>query len=245
MFICDPGWNLVVADYCLHPDTEVECLGGRKTIKEVVNLVNDGKEIWTYCYRFDKKRIGLQKVTAGSKTGSNREVWKVTLDSGETVVATPEHKFMRRDGTYVELKNLQIGDSLMPFYSDYVKQGGKAVYRRINKSGSYGKIFEQKVLAEDILGLTKEDLKGFAIHHKDGLGVNNLPENLQIMTQSDHYSFHRKNESEEVKQKAARGSWSKSEEGRKVHAAKTREQWAKLSVEDRKLIAERDRKSVV
>ncbi len=49
------------------------------------------------------------------RTGVNREVWKVTLDNGEIIKSTPNHRFMLRDGNYKELKDLKLGESLMPF----------------------------------------------------------------------------------------------------------------------------------
>jgi uracil-DNA glycosylase family 4 len=233
------GFKIGLADYCLHPDTEVECLGGKKTIKEVVDRIDKGEEIWAYCYRFDKDRIGLDRVVAGRKTGLNKEVWEVLLDNGEKIVATPEHKFMRRNGEYVELKDLKPGDSLMPFYSRYSKcSGTKAVYKQIklysrDLTKSEALIDEHRLVLLDILGYTKNDLKGKCVHHVDSCGINNLPENLQVLLQSEHYSLHRKNETEEVKKRADRGSWTKTEIGRKVLSKQAKKSWGSRTPEER------------
>lgn len=232
-----PGGKIILADYCLHPDTNVECLGGKKTIKEIVDLVNKNKDVWVYSYRFDKKRMGLSKVIAGAKTGVNKEVWEVGLDNGESVIGTPEHKFMMRDGSYKELQNLRVGDRLMPFYERHKSFGGQAVYRQIRGNSqkySWKYIDEHKLVVLDVIGYDETYLKGKSIHHKDGCGINNFPENLQIMTQNDHYSFHRSNESLDTKLRAERGKWTQSETGREFLSNNTKLHWNCLGAEERK-----------
>ena len=41
------------------------------------------------------------------------EVVRLTLDNGESVVCTPDHRFMLRDGSYRQADALQAGDALM------------------------------------------------------------------------------------------------------------------------------------
>ena len=49
----------------------------------------------------------------------NASLVEVTLDNGEVLRCTPNHKFMLRDGTYREAQNLVENDSLMPLYRRY------------------------------------------------------------------------------------------------------------------------------
>ena len=51
------------------------------------------------------------------KSGHNATLVEVTLDNGEKIHCTPEHKFMLRDGTYCEAKNLHENQSLMSLYT--------------------------------------------------------------------------------------------------------------------------------
>ena len=68
-----------------------------------------------YTLRHDGK-IGLERAIHARVTKSDAEVVRVTLDNGEGIVCTPDHRFMRRNGSYVQATELAAGDSLMPLY---------------------------------------------------------------------------------------------------------------------------------
>src|SRR5262245_47170671 len=48
---------------------------------------------------------------------------RVVLDNGESIRCTPDHLFMKRDGTYSPAETLQPGTSLMPLYTQWDKDG--------------------------------------------------------------------------------------------------------------------------
>ena len=41
----------------------------------------------------------MERAIHARVTKTNAEVVRVTLDNGEAIVCTPDHRFMRRDGT--------------------------------------------------------------------------------------------------------------------------------------------------
>jgi hypothetical protein len=53
------------------------------------------------------------QITEFKITGQNQPVHKLTLHSGEEILATPYHTFILEDGTRVELKDLEKGQRLM------------------------------------------------------------------------------------------------------------------------------------
>lgn len=72
-------------------------------------------------------------------------------------------------------------------------QGGKSktrYYKTIRLSKKFY-VYEHRIVAEKMIG--RKLKKGEVIHHKDGNGFNNKPENLQIMTQKEHIQFHKSN----------------------------------------------------
>lgn len=99
--------NCQVVNPCFTGDTLVDTLYGKKSFIELL-----GKETLVYCYDGDK--ITISKMKNIRKTGTNQKVYKLTLDNGEVIKATSNHQFMLRNGSYRELKDLKIGDSLMP-----------------------------------------------------------------------------------------------------------------------------------
>src|SRR2546422_2355374 len=59
-------------------------------------------------------------------TKAHAKVIRVTLDNGESIVCTPDHRFMLRDGSYKAAADLTPADSLMPLYrkmSDMTEPG--------------------------------------------------------------------------------------------------------------------------
>jgi ketosteroid isomerase-like protein len=148
---------------CFHGDTVIKTPYGDKKIHELVGQSN----FPVYSYNHDSKRVELRTVKSVYESGKNVEVWKVTLDNGESVIVTPNHKFMKRDGSYCEVRDLAIGDSLMPFnerISDGPMPGRKQIYRN---DGSWE--FVYKMVAEWKRGQLP---KLHQVHHKDKVTVS-------------------------------------------------------------------------
>jgi DNA gyrase subunit B len=72
-----------------------------------------GKEHHCYTIRNDGK-IGIERAINARVTKKDAEVVRVTLDNGEMIECTPDHRFMLRDGSYRQATELGAGDSLMP-----------------------------------------------------------------------------------------------------------------------------------
>ncbi|MBR8837594.1 MAG: DNA topoisomerase (ATP-hydrolyzing) subunit B [Stigonema ocellatum SAG 48.90 = DSM 106950] len=101
---------------CFDGDTLVALADGRSlSFKEIVAEQAMGKEHFCYTIRNDGT-IGIEGIINPRMTKANAEVIKVTLDNGETLICTPDHRFMLRDGTYKPAAMLTPDDSLMPLY---------------------------------------------------------------------------------------------------------------------------------
>jgi len=175
---------------CVVGDTKIRTIDGMQTVKHIIDRVTLGEEVYVYGYNFNKKRIAASKVTAGGKTRKKAEVWKVTLDNGEVIIATPDHKFLLRDETYVPLKELKEGTSLMPFYEKTIKSSNsnsvkyKQIYLNNGKS-----TLEHNLIAEDVKGIQIKG-SGLVVHHNNSNGCCNSLKNLEIMSRADHMKIH-------------------------------------------------------
>ncbi|MBU2540314.1 MAG: DNA topoisomerase (ATP-hydrolyzing) subunit B [Candidatus Omnitrophica bacterium] len=100
---------------CFSGDTRVALVDGRHlSFRELVKEWARGKK--NYCYTIKENGIiGIEQILFPRVTQRNVKAIKVTLDTKEEVICTPDHKFMLRDGSYVEARNLQADMSLMPF----------------------------------------------------------------------------------------------------------------------------------
>ena len=112
---------------CLIGDTLIAVADGRNAVK-IKDLVGTDYPIYTV----KNSQVTIGNAVKTWKTRDHAEVWKLTLDDGSTCMATPDHKIMLRNGEYCQLKDLQPGQSLMPFNS-YVSNNR---YRQIASNTS-------------------------------------------------------------------------------------------------------------
>ena len=103
---------------CFAGETLVALADGRDlSLRDLVAEQARGVEHFCYTIRRDGK-IGLERALHARVTKRDAAVVAVTLDNGERIVCTPDHKFMLRDGSYREAARLGANDSLMPLYRD-------------------------------------------------------------------------------------------------------------------------------
>jgi len=102
---------------CLSLNTQIDLLDGRQVpLSDLILEYDQGKQNWTYSVSPEGEIVpGL--ISWAGVTRKNTDVLKITLDNGEEVIATPDHKFILRDGTKIEARDLKPQDSLMPFYT--------------------------------------------------------------------------------------------------------------------------------
>jgi len=219
---------------CLGGDTEVPCLDGK--IRSLHALAEANAEFWLYSV--DPTGIvvpGLARV----KYVGVRPAVEIALDNGEILTCSPEHRWVKRDGSFVETKALNVDDSLMPFRttSSVSKSrmargivGHEMVYHP--GLGCYG-LTHWAVMREMGLGCPSAEHVG---HHLNEDPRDNRPENLVWMLRDFHNKHHGKD-----KVQAMRLAWDKKwrsdPEFRRLHTKKSKEttlkQWAEMSPEER------------
>lgn len=129
-------------------------------------------------------------------TKRDAQVIKLTLDNGEEIVCTPDHRFMLRNGEYKAAENLTTQDSLMPLRRKASSQQEKGI--TINDYEMVWDPYSEKWLFTHMLAdwynrwqhvYTKSD--GDHCHHVDFNKRNNNPTNLQRLPKADHLALHR------------------------------------------------------
>jgi hypothetical protein len=183
-------------DYdCVGPDTIIPLPDGTNpTIKELAEKYKDKPQERFYVFSYDHETDSIKLGKAyhpRKKDGGNRKCWKVIFDNDQYIIGSAGHPFLMRNGEYKKLEHVKIGDSMMPFYQkDFYSHGYRHIY-----NFSKGWQSEHKIVAEQFNGSLKDN---FVVHHRDFNKGNNLPENLQVMTETDHKSYHAKLLSEKI-----------------------------------------------
>ncbi|MCG8432499.1 MAG: hypothetical protein MJA83_00535, partial [Gammaproteobacteria bacterium] len=106
-------WIIKGSIGCVTGDTKIPLLDG--TSVAIQDLVGK-EEFWVYSVNRESSRIEVARGHNARKTGDSVAVYKVVLDNGEFIETTNDHRFMKRDGSYVRAEDLLPGDSLMPLY---------------------------------------------------------------------------------------------------------------------------------
>ena len=98
---------------CLTGDTQIKLADGRIiTFEALLDEFNNGVE--NFCYSCDSEgNVTIEKILNVQKTKEVNQLIKITLNNGKIIECTPDHKFLFRDGTFIEAKDLKIDDSLM------------------------------------------------------------------------------------------------------------------------------------
>ena len=182
---------------CFAGDTEVALADGRNlSFEDIISEQIQGKEHFCYTIRNDGK-VGIERVLNPRRTKVNAEVIKVTLDNGEEIVCTPDHKFMVRDGSYIAAENLTQNDSLMPLYRKVssIQEPGITIegYEMTwDPASDYWQF--SHVLADRWnrwQGVYQKEDRTHC-HHVDFNKRNNNPTNLQRLSPEDHLELHRR-----------------------------------------------------
>lgn len=182
---------------CLTLDTKIKLLDGRNlTLNDVILEYESGNNNYTYTINEDGKIVPGKIIWAG-KTKFDK-IAKITLDNGEIIKCSYDHPFMTRSGDYIQAQNLNVGQSLMPLYSEITDtniekfknkklNGYEVIYCPYEEEWRYTHQIIAESFGHKING-------GKVIHHKDFNKLNNNPDNLDCsMSIKEHIKYHSEN----------------------------------------------------
>lgn len=106
-------------DFCLHEDTKIKLLNNEVlSIKDIYERFKNNEELWVYSVD-ENGDFKPGKVTDVWISGKVKNLIKVILDNDKEIITTPNHRYMLRDGSFLEASSLKEGQSLMPLYFSY------------------------------------------------------------------------------------------------------------------------------
>ncbi len=191
---------------CLTLDTKIPLLDGRTlTLQEMISEFEEGKQNWTYSINPNTGAVVPGLVSWAGVTRKDTETIKLTLDNGEVIVCTPDHKIPVQGRGKIEAKDLLPTDSLWPFNTRQEKinkrsPDGCALYNKVYNPETKDWDFVHRLVTKfmENAGVINEFVFNpkYAtkpknlIHHKDFNAENNSPENLWKMHNKDHSYYH-------------------------------------------------------
>lgn len=193
----DESFQLAGTNPCITSDTLIFTGDGRYLVpigKLYEEYIKDTENFNVPVLTWDDslQRTKFEKINWVQSTGV-KPVYEVHLDDGSYIKATKDHLFMLSNGRKVPLCELNIGDCLMPFharcYEEYSGYRNMLVNLNNGKTKNYYHLQSEYYFGTNLedFGRSKSSLN---VHHKDKNHMNNLPDNLEVITQSCHASEH-------------------------------------------------------
>lgn len=181
---------------CFTGDTRIKLLDGTNpTIKELYNrFKKDGKKFWVYSYDLEGDYAFMPRQCYNVQL--TKEVDKIAvvyLDNGEKVKCTVDHPFLTYEGDYTRADELKPGQRLRSFHYGFDKDGYEthadrnyrsAFYKDKNRTDKKGDNRTQRTVLQ-ALGY---NIEGIESHHKNGIKIDNRPDNLESREKGqDHF----------------------------------------------------------
>lgn len=170
-----PDTRIIEWIMCLSGDTKVPLLDGTiKTLKELhESHPEGGYEVYSCNYQDDT----VAGIVSKSSKFAKDQLYKVTLDDGTSYRGNLDHEFLCKDGVKRKLRDLRVGDSLMPFKTKYevvqrvLKQEGLIIkdLRTLYTNHTITSIEKDGV--EHVYCLTVPEYGNFAICDDDRQGI--------------------------------------------------------------------------
>lgn len=190
---------------CLDMNTRVPLLDGRTlTLTEISEeMIISDKPLWAYSCDPITGKFVPGKITWAGVSRPNAQVMRITLDNGETITCTPDHKFPVWNKGFVKAEDLYVGESMVPHYTRHksIAKGNAKNYEQIFKNETGEWQYTHRVVSnwKDSVGLDNEFVFNeayaaqglYTVHHQNINRFDNSPENLVRMNSKDHIAWHR------------------------------------------------------
>jgi hypothetical protein len=167
---------------CLSKESKVFVADGRGYV-DIGILAAEGKDVPVFCVDGNDE-IVVRTMRNPRKTGEKVKVYKVILDDGSIIRVTGNHRFMLRDRSFKEVRNMVPGESLA-IVNRYTPMNSPNTYWDHYYSLSYGAktVIEHRVAKGLIPGVAHID-------HLDGNKCNNYLSNLEVKSEYVHLNQH-------------------------------------------------------
>ena len=184
-----PEVSSALDTYCLSKDSIINTPRGDLTIEQLIKLYPNGENFDVYCY--DEKNNSLTIGNAHSVRYTKTDlVYEIKLDNNDTIKCTGDHKFLLRNGTWIEAKKLKKDDRLMPCSKRKKGESGyKEIYTIDNGREDYKNNYEYSNhsvesvkclnIYEDVYDLTTDvyhnfSCNGVIVHNSDETTVPDI-----------------------------------------------------------------------
>lgn len=198
------GGSICMPDFCFYGNTIIKMADGKDTSIEKLYKKLGGdkgyeKEFYVYSYNLETGRPEVSKAHNLHITKYVNELYKVTLDNGSVIETTNNQPYLVKDTQeYRRADELTVGTSIQPINFRYKgmhgETEGKGSYLQFSSHSDTDWEFVHRSVGEKFLNSEqfKKDHPNnqVHVHHDDENKMNNTPDNLRVITNSEHARIH-------------------------------------------------------
>jgi len=231
--------NIPVYSHCVVGSTFVETPKGRVPI----SYLNNGD--WIYTVDSDTRELGLVKCSNPRVTRRDAELVRVIADT-DTVICTPDHKFLLVSGDWVMARDLRNGHRILSLYKSAMGSGEGPYYSQLRAKQWGHRTAPMQIKGQSVYQtehrfvVSALELNGFErtkcpIHHKNEMVWNNSPENLEVLSIAEHNRKHSRTLklAKNAKRINAAGDSSKRLSVREKRSKSVASHWDKMTADER------------
>ncbi len=175
---------------CFTGETLVDTSEGKIRIDELVARSQRGEDLpMAWAFDLESSLPVLRRIVKAWKAGDATKLVRVTTDRGISVLCTPEHRWLKRNGAWVEAQHLKAGDSLRKTarWVNKDRSGRHCLNMRGTESAPNGTVWQNRYMWEQAYGPIPD---GMEVHHKNGDPTDDRLSNFELIPVSDHRSEH-------------------------------------------------------
>jgi molybdenum cofactor biosynthesis enzyme MoaA len=194
---------------CFTGDTKIKLVNGEtKSFKELEKEWKKNKQSFEVYSRNKDGNIVPGIACNPRKTRKVNQIIELTLDNGEVIKSTLDHKFMLKNGDYKEAKDLKISDSLSPLNTKILSDGYEFIMDTTYQGATH-RLFSH-YWEKNIDKIRSGEL---VVHHKNFNKKDNTKNNLEQMSPKEHGILHTPVGEHKRKLEKGRDKWNKSNRG--------------------------------
>ena len=189
---CVPKMGEIVASNpcCFTADMLVDTSEGLISFAKLEEMRRRGEEL-PLAFSFDREnRLPvLRPIKNAWVAGTAKKLVVVTTERGITLRCTPEHRFLLRNGSYVEAQHLSAGDSLRKISRGINKERSNRRYisKRVTADSPSSCLAQARFVWEQARGSIPSD---HDVHHRNGDPTDDRLSNLELVDGQNHGISH-------------------------------------------------------
>ena len=175
---------------CFTGETLVDTVEGHVSFNDLHSMNQRGESLpMVFSHDLSTDLPVCRRIKKVWVAGETTKLVEVTTDKGVKLRCTPEHKFLLRDGTYVEAQDMRPGDRLRKVGKSANRQRNDRVWinHRVTPEHANGSQPLARFMWEQCNGPVPDDCE---VHHVNGDCTDDRLSNLALVNKREHDEIH-------------------------------------------------------